>query len=71
MMTEKERLHRKEAKRDRRKARLKALTPAQIEDKEAHYYDLIVFGQYQLTRLGEPLVEASRQKEIAENIVEV
>lgn len=68
--SEKERLHRRERKRDRRKAYKKKLTPEQIENKEWREVAKIVFGELQLKRLGEPLIEASKQREIEENIVE-
>jgi hypothetical protein len=68
--SEKTRLHRSERKRERRKGYKKKLDPKQIERKEWREAAKIVFGQFQLMRLGEPLIEESRQREIEANIVE-
>jgi hypothetical protein len=66
--SEKTRLHRHEGRRDRRKVRQNKLTPEQKDHKEWGYAARMVFGEFQLLRLAEPLIEESRQREIARNI---
>ncbi len=70
-MIEKQRLHRKEAKQARRRKRKKERTVEEQEVRNGVYVSKVIFGQKQLLRLAEPLIQQSKQREIADNIVEV
>lgn len=66
--SEKTRYQRSQAKRERRKARKKKLTPEQVETKEWKQAEQILLGETLLSKFLFHIVEVSRQREIAENI---
>lgn len=69
-MTQKELLHRKQRKAKRRAKILKGRSAKAIEIKELEYIAKIEFGERQLKRFLEPIIEQSKQREIEELIIE-
>lgn len=68
MSRTREQLHRFEAKRARRRRRIKArpvLTPAQIESRSEHDGIRAAFAEAQLRRLAKPLLDLQRERDKA------